>query len=227
MAFENTPLNGVIEWFLGRHSDRRQYHRRTEQFHLWWHPEQNIAKPGIGMEISPNGLVFIIETPITTPEFNLTVKIRDQKVPIRVKRIRHETFRHKEKDWNRYAVEFCGIAADNWDLIVRYVNDEPEVADRRKGQNQEMERQTDDAYRLLPMAVQQKIIDMLVRQHRLDAPSEGKTPLLKLFYGGLITQSNGKKAHRFNVHSRIKVRDELVAHDTRFLVFEDGTVTQQ
>lgn len=226
MAFENSPLNGAIDWFLGRQSDRRHYKRRTEQFHLWWHPEPKIAKPGIGMEISPNGLVFIIDTQIPTLESNITAKIRDQNIPIRVKRVRHETFRHKEKDWNRYVVEFCGIAADHWDLIVRYVNDQAEIVDKRKEES-EHERQPDDAYRLLPLVVQQKIVAALVRQNKLDPPSDGKTPLMKLFHGGAITQTDGKKAHRFNVHSRIQVREELVAHDTRFLVFEDGTVTQQ
>ncbi len=45
--------------------------------------------------------------------------------------------------------EFAGIAADNWDHICRYVNEEDEPQDRRKMQNQEMAKQTDDAYRRL------------------------------------------------------------------------------
>uniref|UniRef100_E6Q7T0 Uncharacterized protein n=1 Tax=mine drainage metagenome TaxID=410659 RepID=E6Q7T0_9ZZZZ len=38
--------------------------------------------------------------------------------------------------------------------------------------------------------------------------------------------SGGKKAHRFNVHSRVKVKDEMMAYDTRFLVSEEGDVKQ-
>lgn len=227
MASQDSPLGGVVEWFLGRVSDRRQYRRRVGSFHLWWHPDANTARPGVGTEISANGLVFATEDVIRSDEFGITIRLREEKIPIRVKRLRHDTFKHRDKDWNRYSVTYQGIAADDWDAIVRFVNDEPELPDRRKMQNQELSAQVDDAYRLLPMAVQQKIIDLLVAQHKLEAPKPGQTPLLKLFYGGLITQPGERKAHRFNVHSRIIINDEPIAHDSRFLIFDDGTIVQQ
>jgi hypothetical protein len=75
------------------------------------------------------------------------------------------------------------------------------------------------------MALQKKIMDLLVSQGKLEAPKDGQTPLLKLFYGGLVKRPGQKPAHRFNVHSRIKKGDEMMAYDTRFLVSEDGQVT--
>ncbi|MEO6913697.1 MAG: hypothetical protein ABI182_06745, partial [Candidatus Baltobacteraceae bacterium] len=116
------------------------------------------------------------------------------------------------------------IAADHWDAIMRYVNDAPEPADRRKRQNQEMIDKVDDAYRLLPLAIQQKITRMLVAQRKLEEPKPGQTPLLKLFYGGLHKATGGPQMHRFNVHSRITINDEVFAYDTRFLVSNDGEV---
>ncbi len=121
--------------------------------------------------------------------------------------------------------EFVGIAADDWDAIVRYVNDEPENSDRRRMQNQEPSEKVDDAYRLLPMALQEKIMAMLIAQNKLEPTKPGQTPLLKLFYGGLVNRAGQKPAHRFNVHSRIKRGDEMLAFDTRFLVGEDGEIT--
>lgn len=227
MSFTGSMFGDIIEWFLGRAGDRRQYKRRSGAFHLWYQPDPNDAKnlkQGVGLEISPNGLMFIVPEPIGQDEFNLIVRLREQNVPLRVKHVRGDQIQHQGKMWNRYMGEFLGVAADHWDAIVRYVNDEPEV-DRRKMQNQEPSDRVDDAYRLLPLVLQQKIVDMLVSQNKLDAPKSGQTPLLKLFYGGLVKRPGAKPGHRFNVHSRVKKNDEMVAYDTRFVIGEDGEIT--
>lgn len=227
MSFGGSMFGDIIEWFLGRAGDRRQYKRRAGAFHLWYQPDpkdESSRKQGIGVEISPNGLMFLMETPVTAHEYNLLVVIRDTKIPLRVKAVRSDQVQHQGKTWHRYMATFLGVAADHWDTIVRYVNDEPEP-DRRKMQNQEISEKVDDAYRLLPLALQQKIVTMLVSQNKLDAPKPGQTPLLKLFYGGLVKRAGSKPSHRFNVHSRIKKGDEMVAYDTRFLISEDGDIT--
>ena len=227
MSFTGSMFGDIIEWFLGRAGDRRQYKRRAGAFHLWYQPdpddEKNL-KQGIGMELSPNGLMFIIPDPIYGEEFNLIVRLREQNIPLRVRNVRNDQIQHQGKMWHRYMGEFQGVAADHWDAIVRYVNDEPDV-DRRKMQNQEPNDKVDDAYRLLPLAMQQKIVDMLVAQNKLEAPKPGQTPLLKLFYGGLVKRPGGKPGHRFNVHSRVQKTDEMVAYDTRFVIGEDGAIT--
>jgi hypothetical protein len=217
----------VVDWFLGRAGDRRQYKRRAGAFHVWWQPDPKdpkAVKQGIGIEISPSGLMFVIPDAIATPEYNLLMRIRESTIPVRVKHVRNDRVEHEGKTWNRYMGEFSGLAADHWDAIVRFVNDEPDP-DRRKMQNQEMGQHVDDAYRLLPMAMQQKIVHMLVSAHKLDAPKDGQTPLLKLFYGGLVQRAGQKPAHRFNVHSRVMKNDEMVAYDTRFLIGGDGQIT--
>jgi hypothetical protein len=221
-------LGDIIEWFLGRSGDRRQYKRRTGAFHLWWQAgtfDKPDMRPGIGVEVSPNGLMFLLPDKIDGPEYNLVLRIHDHKMPVRVRNVRSDQVTHHGRSWNRYMGEFIGIAADNWDRICRYVNEEAEPADRRKMQNQEMAKQTDDAYRLLPKAVQDKIVEMLARNHRIDKPHPGQTPLLKLFYGGLVKQPGKPPAHRVNVHSRVTVNGELIAYDTRFLVDDEGNVT--
>jgi hypothetical protein len=215
----------VIDWFLGRGSDRRQYKRRPGAFHLWYLPPApgNEPRPGIGLELSPNGLMFMMPEQLPSTEFNLILRLHDTKIPVRVRTARTDIVQHQGKPWTRYMGEFVGIAADNWDRLVRYVNNEAETPDRRKMQNQEMAKQ-DDAYRLLPLAIQQKIVSKLVQQNKLEAPPPGQTPLVKIFYGGLISKPGQPVVHRVNVHSRIQLKDELMAYDTRFLVGEDGEV---
>jgi hypothetical protein len=217
----------VIEWFLGRAGDRRQYKRRSGAFHVWYQPNPQDTKlmlQGVGLEVSPNGLMFIIPEAVGAEEFNVILRLREQNIPVRVRKVRGDQVSHQGKQWNRYMCEFKGVAADHWDSIVRYVNDEPEN-DRRVMQNQQPADVVDDAYRLLPLALQQKIVQMLVSQGKLEPPKDDQPPLLKLFYGGLIKRPSGKPAHRFNVHSRIKKLDEMVAFDTRFLIGEDGEIT--
>jgi len=227
-ASGGSMFGDVIDWFLGRSVDRRQYKRRSGAFHLWWQAgsaEKPDMRPGIGVDISPNGLSFLLTDKITSAEYNLVLRIADRKMPVRVKHVRNDQVTHHGRTWNRYMGEFTGIAADNWDRICRYVNEEDEPQDRRKMQNQEMAKQTDDAYRLLPKVLQDKIVDMLAQKHRIDRPSAGQTPLLKLFYGGLVKRAGKSPAHRVNVHSRVSVNGEMMAYDSRFLVDDTGTVT--
>ncbi len=215
----------VLDWFLSRVGDRRQYHRRPGAFHVWWQcPPPDKPKPGVGLEISANGIVLIIPEKIPDANFTLICKIRERNIPVRVTAIRADQVDHKGAKWNRYMCEFTGIAADDWDLIVRHVNDIPETNERRKMGNQEMAPQVDDAYRLLPMAIQQKIIDTLVAAKKLAQPKPGASPLLKLFYGGVSKKPDGTMHHRFNVHSRIASKDGMMAFDTRFLVDDAGNV---
>ena len=226
MSSPGSMFGDIIEWFLGRAGDRRQYKRKAGVFHMWYQPspdDKNMLKSGIGLEISPNGAMFIMQEAVTAPQFNIIARVRERNIALRVKQVRSDTVQHQGSQWNRYMCEFIGVAADDWDAIVRYVNDEPE-SDRRKMQNQQQSDKVDDAYRLLPMALQQKIIALLVSQNKLEDPKPGQTPLLKLFYGGLVSRPGQKAAHRFNVHSRIKRGEEMLAFDTRFLVSEDGEI---
>lgn len=218
----NSAFGNAIDWFL--HRDRKADRRRSAAFHLWWlHELPDKTKPGIGLEVSTGGLVFIFPETIAPPEYTLICHIREKKIRVRVRTTRSEPVAHKGAQWMRYTCKFTGIAADDWDLIVRYVNEVPEL--ESKAASQEAAEPVDDAYRLLPMAIQNKITAMLIAQKKLEAPKPGVSPLLKLFYGGASKKDDGSVQHRFNVHSRIKINDETVAYDTRFLVDESGAVS--
>lgn len=221
-----TLFGDVMDWFLSRGGDRGRYKRRAGAFHVWYEPGEGAAAvQGIGTEISPSGLVFIVNAQIPKAEANLSVVLRNKRFAVRVKLVRSDTVDYKGQPWMRYAAEFTGIAADSWDLIVRYVNDEPEIDDRRHSEHQEAAAKPDDAYRLLPMAVQNRIVELLVQRKRLEPPKAGQTPLLKLFYGGSHKPDGKAPVHRVNVHSRVIVNDEPVDYDTRFLVEDNGKVT--
>ncbi len=227
MSFTGSIFGNIIEWFFGRASDRRQYKRRIGPFHISYRPDPGDAenlKPGVGLAISANGLMFIVPEPIAETECSVVVRLPEQAIPLRIKLVRADEVQHDGKMWHGYMGEFLGIAAEYWDAIARYVNDEP-APDRRKTHEAEPSDMLDDAYRLLPIELQKSIIDLLVSQNKLELPKSGQTPLLKLFYGGLAKQPGAKLAHRFNAHTRIKKGGTLIAYDTRLLINDDGTIT--
>lgn len=212
-------LGDVISWFTNRGAAKED--RRVGKFHVWYQAETEPKwiTPGVGMEVSPRGFAFAITVVIPSQEFAITIGLRNQKIPVRVRVVNSDRIQQQGKLWHRYAVEFVGIAADHWDLVVRYVNDAPEPAERKP-----VEDRPDDAYRLLPLAVQKKIVALLVTQRKLEEPKNGQIPLMKLFYSGLQKQAGAPPAHRFSVHSRIVINDEVVPYDTPFLITDDGTV---
>ena len=79
----------------------------------------------------------------------------------------------------------------------------------------------DDAARLIPMALQRKLLEMLVGRNRL-APVDGKTtPLVQFFYSGLVKYQN-KPMHRLTIQSKIVRDDGTDMYETRFLFDEAG-----
>ena len=118
-----------------------------------------------------------------------------------------------ERVVHRYFCTFTAIAADDWDAVVRYVENKPEPAKHTAANK------NDDEFRSLPGTVQSAIVDQLVRAHRLNPPAPGTVPLIRMVAGGLRDVGNGRTARDVLIHSRIKIGDEMRAYDTRFRVF--------
>ena len=214
-------LQSVIEWFLSRAGDRRQYRRRAAAFPVRWNDCL-----GVGSEISPNGIVFLIPETIPTNDYELTVRLPEREVTLRATHVRGDRVEHEGRTLNRYVAEIAGISADDWDAIARYVNEDGAETTRRQMQNQPMHDKVDDAYRLLPLPLQNRLVSELVAAGRLEAPVPGRSPRIKVFYGGLTRMPGIGIAHRFNAHTRIEIDGTLMAFDTRFLVGENGEITR-
>ena len=216
-------LFGALAWVKAKFSPKPPPPRKSGAFHAWWQYEPGKFKPGIGMEIAVDSLVFVIEEEIATPEFNVVAQVRGRNIPIHVRVTVSDTVPHKGGTWHRYGVSFVGIAADHWDLIFRYVNDIEESENKREGESFG----PDDAYRMLPLTVQHKIVALLVEQRKLMEPKPGQSPLLKLFFSGQKKTPDGGERHLFTIHSRILENDEMMAYDTRIIVDEKGDVVLQ
>lgn len=120
-----------------------------------------------------------------------------------------------ERVVHRYFCSFVAIAADDWDAVVRYVENKPEP------KKLEVAAKPDDEFRSLPVAIQNAIVEHLVRAKRLAPPTVGTVPLIRLSAGAVRDLGNGRSAQDVLIHSRVVVDQETRSFDTRFRVFSN------
>jgi hypothetical protein len=199
-------------------TDRRATDRRRVQFPIGLIRGDEVVS-GVGTEISLNGLFFATKTKPPAPSFNVVMDVAGRRIKARLSTVRMETVMRESQQWHMIATTFEGIAADDYDAIVRYVKELPEPENKAQNEIAKAAAEGDNAYRLLPMPVQKKIVDLLIGAGRLAPGSDPRNPLLRMNYLG---SKNGK--HRFAVHSRKTVADEIRAFDSLFVVDDDGGV---
>ncbi|GAC1407911.1 MAG: hypothetical protein NVSMB64_15390 [Candidatus Velthaea sp.] len=211
-------LNEIVRWMSERRSDRRTADRKRLQFSVGW-LKGDEAVPGIGTEISLNGMLFATKRAPGVPSFNVVIELAGRRIKARLSTVRSESAMREGSSWTMLACTFEGIAADDYDAIVRLIRDLPEPENKAQGEIAAAAG-SDDAYRLLPMSVQERIVRVLAEAGRLAPDSDPRHPLLRMKYLG---SKAGK--HRFAVHSRSAVGDEIQQFDSTFTVDETGIVT--
>jgi len=211
-------LNELFRWMADK-KDRRATDRKRVQFPIGLIRGDEILS-GVGTEISLNGLFFASKSKPTTTSFNVMMDVAGKRIRARLATVRTESVVRENQEWHLVAATYEGIAADDYDAIVRFVKELPEPENKAQGEIAKAAAEGDNAYRLLPMPVQKKIVDLLVAGGKLAPGSDPRNPLLRMNYLG---SRNGK--HRFAVHSRKTVVDEIRAYDSLFVVDEEGAVT--
>ena len=212
--------------WLSHANDSRSYPRKTKPFRLSWVGADSKTQPGVGVELSPGGIVFAAAALPAAKEVTIVAAIRDKRVPMRVVIQRDTPYTRDGKAWHQFACKIVGISADDWDLLVREVSEEAEPENKAVSELGELRKRDDDAYRTLPLKVQQKIIDVLVATKRLEPPAEGTLPALRLATLGRVQSVDGRVLRRVNVHSRRYVHDmgTTMAYDTQLTIDDDGAV---
>jgi hypothetical protein len=140
---------------------------------------------------------------------------------VRAKSVWQDTVTHQGKSVWRYGMRFTGIAADDWDAIVRYTTDKP-VGESNKAQEEltTVRMTPDDANRLLPTRLQQRLLQMLVERRRLAPLRDTQTPLVQYFYSGVV-RHDGKLMHRLTIQSKVVGVEGDEMFETRF-IFDDA-----
>ncbi len=219
-------INDIFTWVAGKIGDQRSYPRKTERFAVAWVVEDTQEKPATGVELSANGLVFQMKERPPGKALNVKFKIRSREIAARLAIKRSDKIPAGGMALYRFACSFQGIAADDWDAIVRFVNDEPEPENKATDDLKERAGKEDDAYRLLPLRVQNRLVAALIRMNRLEPPLEDQAPVMRMHFIGSTREADGTQTHRVNIHSRKRIDDNWYAFDTQFSIDGKGNVAE-
>ena len=213
-------LNELVKRLTGGKPDRRGAARVRVHFPLAWLRGTELVA-GHGLEISEKGVLFATREAPPGPQVDVAMELGKRRVRARLTIERSGPITREGVEWSLIAADFQGIAADDWDAVVRFCKRRPDPANKAAGELAALAGTDDDAYRLLPLRVQQHVVAVLIQAGRLAAGSDAKNPLLRMSYGG--TTRTG--AHRLLVHSRRNDDDEVLLFDSVLTVDDAGNVT--
>ncbi len=191
--------------FGNRNKDKRRHLRREKAFSADWTPAPDVPPIGvIGLDVSASGVGILSRDEIPTDEFILRIKLDERVIPTRVKKARSLPGTLQGAKAFRYGLEFASISADDWDAVVRWTKgDSANELGNKAQQDLEMVRlSADDADRLMPVALQNRLLSGLVRRGRLAPLVPNQQPLVQYFYGGTVRR-NGLMMHRLAIVSRV------------------------
>jgi len=174
--------------------------------------------PVLGTSVAREGIAFVSPLQLAARELELTFRLRERTIPTRVRVDESDSVQAAERIVHRYFCSFIAIAADDWDAVVRYIDNKPEPLQPAAV------RKADDEFRALPIAVQNAVVDQLVRAGRLDRPAPGTVPLIRMLAGRPRGVSPDRTAQEVLIHSKVERHDGMRSYDTRFRVFANGQI---
>jgi hypothetical protein len=220
-------LGDLLAWFTGKDANRRKFPRKRRPYRATVSIDAGLSqKPAIGLDISGGGLCVLTQEPVGRDEFEVRATLEKRLIRARAKSVWQDTVSHQGKSVWRYGMRFTGIAADDWDAIIRYTTDKPIQEDNKAQEELVTVRLTpDDASRLLPERLQMRLLQMLVERRRL-APILGNvTPLVQYFYSGVV-RHNGELVHRVTIQSKVVGPEGAELFETRFIFDDKGEAIQ-
>ncbi len=212
-------FNELLKRLGSRKSERRGADRVRRRYPIAWIRNGTLV-PGFGLEISEKGILFATKESPPGATVEVALDLHGRRVRARLKIVRKGAMTRDGVEWAVIACIFEGIAADDWDAIVRFCKNLEDPGNKAAQELTALAGSDDDAYRLLPLRVQQRVVAILIKAGRLAPGSDAKNPLLRMSYEG----SGRVGEHRLAVHSRRLVDGELLQFDSVLLVDDSGNV---
>jgi hypothetical protein len=215
-------LPELLAWFTGKDVNKRKYPRKRRPYRAAYSTDGKTQKSAIGLDLSGGGCCILTQESVGQKEFELRAQIEERMVRLRAKTVWQDNVTHQGRRVWRYGMQFTGIPADDWDAIIRYTADKPVVDANKAAEDLAKVRLTaDDTARLLPLALQNRLLQMLVQRRRLAPLDERATPLVQYFYSGVV-KHEGKPMHRLTIQSKVVDTDNKPeVFETQF-VFDDS-----
>lgn len=214
-------LPELLAWFTGKDVNKRKYPRKRRPYRATYSLDGKTQRPAIGLDLSGGGCCILTQENVAPKEFELRAVIDDRTVRLRAKSVWTDNVTHQGRRVWRYGMQFTGIPADDWDAIIRYTTDKPVADSNRAVEDLTKVRLTpDDTARLLPLVLQNRLLNMLVQRDRLAPLDDRVTPLVQYFYSGVV-KHNGKPMHRLTIQSKVvNPEGKPETFETQF-VFDD------
>jgi len=213
-------FNELAKMFSGQRKERRHSPRKKGRFNLVWLSGLDQI-PAVGMEMSLNGCLIATKQAPKDKAFNVILDIERRKIELRLNVARSGTILRDGTQWSVLGCTFSGVAADDYDALVRYLKGMEDVENRAQKDLALARGGGDDAYRMLPLAVQQRVLGALAGAGRLELPPEGQAPLLRMEDLGPAPDGSGR---RLAVHSRIIRKDGPQLFDSVLVIQPGGAV---
>lgn len=200
-------------------TERRTADRTRRRYPIAW-VRNGALVPALGLEISEKGILFATREAPAGRNVEVAIDLTGRRVRARVKIARSGTMARDGIDWALIAGVFEGIAADDWDAVVRFCKNFNAPTNKAAEELAALGGVDDDAYRLLPLRVQERVVAVLVGAGRLAANSRPESPLLRMSYAGKTSAG----VHRLAVHSRRHEDGEVLQFDSFVTVDDTGEV---
>jgi hypothetical protein len=176
----------------------------------------------IGIDVSASGVGILSRDEIRQDEFILRMKLDNRVIPTRVKKQRSLPGTLQGQKAFRYGLEFASISADDWDAVVRWSKggSADEIGNKAQSDLEMVRMSADDADRLMPVALQNRLLGGLARRGRLAPLQPNVQPLVQYFYGGTVKR-NGMLMHRLAIVSRVADVNNGAPAEFRTMFFFD------
>jgi len=174
----------------------------------------------LAVDISVGGLGILTNDEISMDEFLVQLTLDDETVTALVSKAGAVPGTLRGTTAWRVGGKFIGITADHWDTLSRFVDNKPvKEADKLKLDLGALQSRPDDAKRLLPKSVLERLLGELVKLNRLAPLHPTIEPLVKLRYLGK-TKRQGVEMHVLRVESRV-VKPHHINNYVTQLYFDD------
>jgi len=207
---------------FGRAQERREHDRSRRAYKAAFTLDGTTWEPAIGVDIGEEGMSVLTQREIGDKPVNFRATLDTKIVNMRCVAIWHDKVNHGGKQVDAYGLKFVGIAADDWDTVVKFMKG-GSLQETNKAQEelQSVRMKQDDVARMLPAAFQRRLFEELVKRKRLAPLEEHHEPLVAFEYGG-VSPWRGKKMHRLTIHSKYNDGKNEDRFSTRFMFDEGG-----
>ena len=210
-------LTELRAWFADQLPNRRLYPRRPGPFRAWL-AEGEELHPVIGTDIAASGIGVMSLEPLPWGAVSFAAEIRGERISFHGYSVWVQEGTLEEKRVWRGGFRMGAIDAQGWRSILDFCN-AALPATEQVGEPPLVRIPADDAERLLPHALRERIAAMLANANRVTFL--GTHPNLQYAYGGVV-HFEGSARHRLCVYSNAVDKDNRVhANETVFYFSDD------